>query len=95
MSCGVTHRITSRERATAPLEPSGDVKRHPAAHLSPDLDRSESAFRAFTRLCAFLDNESEACDRGDFTKDRDERLALGAGTKLKQKAWRWLVGAVQ
>jgi hypothetical protein len=70
------------------------ARRHPAGHLSPDLDLSETAFDAFLRICSFIDNESEACERGDFTKDRDERLALGAGTKLKQKAWRWLIGAV-
>lgn len=76
----------------SPLTPGDEVRRHPAALLSPDLDRCESASQAFRRVCAFLDNESEACERGDYTKDRDERLALGAGTKLKQKAWRWLVG---
>ena len=80
-----------RTRHGAPLEPSDEVKRHPAAYLTSDLDRCESAFHAFRHLCAYLDNESEACERGDYTKDRDERLALGAGTKLKQKAWRWLV----
>ncbi|MDN5759555.1 MAG: hypothetical protein L0H59_13665, partial [Tomitella sp.] len=84
-----------RTRDGGALEPGDRVRRHPAGHLSPDLDRCTSAFDAFQRICTFLDNESEACERGDFTKDRDERLALGAGTKLKQKAWRWLVGAVR
>ena len=80
-----------RTRSGAPLDPGDEARRHPAAYLSSDLDRCESPFHAFRRLCAFLDNESEACERGDYTKDRDERLALGAGTKLKQKAWRWLL----
>ncbi|MEJ8277451.1 DUF932 domain-containing protein [Pseudonocardia spirodelae] len=84
-----------RTKEGAPLEPDDRVKRHPAAYLSRDLDERKTAYDAFRRICSFLDNESEACERGDFTKDRDERLALGAGTKLKQKAWRWLVGAVQ
>lgn len=84
-----------RSRHGALLEPSDRARRHPAGYLSPDLDRSGTAFDAFRRICSFLDNESEACERGDFTKDRDERLALGAGTKLKQKAWRWLVEAVR
>jgi hypothetical protein len=85
----------SRSRDGTPRELSDRARRHPAGHLSPDLDGCSTAFDAFRRVCSFLDNESEACERGDFTKDRDERLALGAGTKLKQKAWLWLVGAVR
>jgi hypothetical protein len=75
------------------LEADDQVIRHPASHLGPDLDQCTTAFEVFRRICSFLDNESEACERGDFTKDRDERLAVGAGTKLKHRAWRWLVGA--
>ncbi|WP_181778849.1 DUF932 domain-containing protein [Pseudonocardia pini] len=67
---------------------------HPGRYLAAELGFCNSAYDAFGRICAFLDNESEACERGDFTKDRDERLALGAGTKLKEKAWRRLVEVV-
>ncbi|UTT59091.1 hypothetical protein [Cellulosimicrobium cellulans] len=72
-----------------PLGPPRDAHRHPAYHLR--LDRCSDAASAFRRVCQFLDHESEACERGDFTRDRDERLAVGAGTRIKRKAWRWIV----
>lgn len=53
-----------------------------------DIDDAANAYRA---VCDWIDNRSEACERGDFTKDRDERLALGAGNKYKRDAWRWIV----
>jgi hypothetical protein len=46
---------------------------------------SANAGTAFQLLCRYLDNESEARERRDFTKDRDERLALGAGLRHKQR----------
>lgn len=72
-----------------PLDPPQDAHRHPAYHLR--LDRCSDAASAFRRVCQFLDHESEACERGDFTRDRDERLAVGAGNRIKRKAWRWIV----
>jgi hypothetical protein len=68
--------------------------RHPARHLTSVLADCSDPAEAYRLVCAYLDNESEACERGDFTKDRDERLALGAGLKLKQRAWRWMIDEV-
>ncbi|MGN7701906.1 hypothetical protein [Cellulosimicrobium sp. 22601] len=80
------HPTTSDGR---PLDPPHDAHRHPAYHLR--LDRCSDAASAYQRVCQFLDHESEACERGDFTKDRDERLAVGAGNRIKRKAWSWIV----
>jgi hypothetical protein len=60
-----------------------------AVRTIPSTD--SDAASAYTAVCDWIDNKSEACERGDFTKDRDERLALGAGNKYKQRAWRWIV----
>ena len=74
-----------------PLVPDQHALRHPAQHLTLVLAGCTVADEAYRLICAYLDNESEACERGDFTKDRDERLALGAGLRLKQRAWQWIV----
>jgi hypothetical protein len=73
------------------LQPNNDELRHPVRYLTPTLAGVRDAATAYKHLCAFLDNESEARDRGDYTKDRDERLTLGAGASLKHRAWNWLV----
>lgn len=66
-----------------------EVHRHPGhCPMLPDADDAANAYRW---ICEWLDNHSEACEPRDFTKSRDERLALGAGTKMKHKAWRWIV----
>lgn len=69
-----------------------DVKaRHPGHYLPGRMENITDAASAYRAICDWIDNHSEACERGDFTKDRDERLALGAGNKHKQRAWRWIV----
>jgi hypothetical protein len=70
--------------------PDGTVLVHPGNHLARELSGCSDPARAYRRICAYLDNESEARERGDFTKDRDERLALGTGRNHKQRAWRWI-----
>lgn len=75
------------EQVTSP----GEDRRHPGHHLPQTMNQISDAANAYTAICYWIDNESEACERGDFTKDRDERLALGAGHKYKQRAWRWIV----
>jgi hypothetical protein len=72
-------------------EPSEEAFRHPGRNLMSSLEDCTDAGNAFRILCSYLDNESEACERGDYTKDRDERLAVGAGTKMKQRAWSWIL----
>ncbi|WP_406515643.1 hypothetical protein OH809_25290 [Streptomyces sp. NBC_00873] len=69
----------------------GDSHRHPGYHLPDTMSQISDAANAYRAICCWIDNESEACKRGDFTKDRDERLALGAGHTYKQRAWRWIV----
>lgn len=64
---------------------------HPGEHLTDALGATSTAEAAFGILCEYMDNESEARERGDFTKDRDERLALGAGLRHKQRAWKWMI----
>lgn len=64
---------------------------HPHEHLTDAFRDCTDAADAFRRLCRYMDHESEARERGDFTKDRDERLALGAGLRHKQRAWTWIV----
>lgn len=73
------------------LEPSASWPRHPRDHLERSLDDVDDAESAYRRVCRYLDHESEARERGDLTKDRDERLALGAGMRLKERAWTWVV----
>ncbi len=73
------------------LEPAEQILCHPSSHLTDSLDDYDDAASAYRRICYYFDNESEARERGDFTKDRDERLALGAGLRLKQRAWQWIV----
>ncbi len=69
-----------------------DVKaRHPGHHLPSQMRGLTDAANAYRAICDWIDNRSEACERGDFTKDRDERLALGAGNKYKRDAWRWIL----
>lgn len=63
---------------------------HPRGHLTDLLAGYSDAANAYRAICRYLDNDSEARGQGDFTKDRDERLALGAGLKHKQRAWRWI-----
>lgn len=65
--------------------------RHPGHHLPDLMARITEAASAYRAVCDWIDNRSEACERGDFTKDRDERLALGAGNKYKRNAWRWIL----
>lgn len=77
-------------REQANLDPDR-ARRHPGRHLTSVLSECSDAANAYRSICAYLDNESEACERGDFTKDRDERLTVGAGLKMKQRAWRWIV----
>lgn len=62
--------------------------RHPGHRLPAQMREVTDAALAYKTICYYLDNESEACERGDFTKDRDERLALGAGNKYKLNTWR-------
>jgi hypothetical protein len=82
-----TDRLTPDGR---PLLSDHDL-RHPKAHLTRSMHGCTDALTAYRLTCQYLDHRSEACEKGDFTKDRDERLALGAGTKHKQRAWRWIV----
>lgn len=65
--------------------------RHPRRHLMQLMDGIADAASAYRAICDWIDNHSEACERGDFTKDRDERLALGAGNSYKRDAWRWIL----
>jgi hypothetical protein len=67
-----------------------DNARHPGYHLPSLLCDVTDAASAFRQICDWIDHHSEACERGDFTKDRVERLALGAGSRLKQDAWTWI-----
>ena len=77
------------------LEGHDRVKaRHPGHHLPPRMAETTDAANAYRAICEWLDNQSEACERGDFTKDRDERLALGAGNKYKRSAWKWILNNV-
>jgi len=71
-------------------EPSQRALRHPGPYLTSVLADCVHPAEVYRQVCAYLDNASEACERGDFTKDRDERLALGAGLRLKQRAWSWI-----
>jgi hypothetical protein len=65
---------------------------HPEDYLiNGPLADAENAWTVFLRLCEYLDHRSEARERGDATKDRAERLARGAGDRLKRKAWSWLL----
>jgi len=73
------------------LEPSTSWPRHPKDHLTRSLDDVDDAASAYRRVCRYLDHESEARERGDLTKDRDERLALGTGMRLKERVWDWVV----
>ncbi|WP_170165773.1 DUF932 domain-containing protein [Terracoccus luteus] len=88
---GETPTLRPKTSEGRDLEPNESVFRHPGNVLPSRMDRCDDAANAFRLLCDFIDNESDACERGDFTKDRDERLALGAGNKLKQRAWRWII----
>lgn len=73
------------------IEAFDDVKaRHPGHHLPDLMESITDAASAYRAICDWIDNRSEACERGDFTKDRTERLALGAGNKYKRDAWRWI-----
>lgn len=65
--------------------------RHPGHHLPDLMQANTDAASAYRAICDWIDNRSEACERGDFTKDRAERLALGAGNKIKRDAWRWIL----
>lgn len=73
------------------LEPADSWPRHPGEYLRHDLADTTDAATAYRRLCAYVDNQSEACERGDLTQDRTERLALGAGMRLKERLWTWIV----
>jgi Domain of unknown function (DUF932) len=75
---------------TGRLHLVGDRLRHPGAHLEERFRECTAAAEAFEIICHYVDHESEARERGDYTEARDERLALGAGTKLKQQAWAWI-----
>lgn len=67
-----------------------EASRHPGHHLPHRMSDISDAANAYRAICDWIDNHSEACERGDFTSDRDERLALGAGNKYKRNAWRWI-----
>lgn len=82
------HELWPEPPSTALFE---RASRHPGRHLTALLADCSDPSEAYRLVCAYLDNDSEACERGDFTKDRDERLALGAGLRLKQRAWRWMI----
>ncbi|MGW3246528.1 hypothetical protein [Streptomyces sp. NPDC001070] len=69
----------------------GEAHRHPGHHLPDMMSQISDAANAYRAICYWIDNESEACNHGDFTKDRDERLALGAGHNYKRRAWRWIL----
>ena len=95
---GSAARVVGRASVRAAVRPGEPVRepgeralRHPGLHLTSVLADCVDPAEVFRLICAYLDNASEACERGDFTKDRDERLALGAGLRLKQQAWRWMV----
>ncbi len=65
---------------------------HPRTHLlESELGHQPDGLTALTLVCSFIDRLSEAREAGDVTRDRDERLARGAGDKLKQRAWRGLL----
>lgn len=88
---GVKEGVLAKSAGTPPEFHSDPRDRHPRAYLSDFLSGVSAASTAYERFCEWLDLHSEACERGDFTKDRIERLALGAGTKVKTAAWRWVI----
>ncbi len=60
---------------------------HPREHLLDGrLAGKDGCWDVYTQICAYLDKESEARERGDATKDRLERLVKGAGEALKYRA---------
>lgn len=73
------------------LQPGETWPRHPREHLLRALEEHDNAADAYRWICFYLDHRSEARERGDLTEDRDERLALGAGWRIKQRVWRWIV----
>lgn len=81
-----TSRLQGRTETMSEVE-----SRHPGHHLPHRMQDCTDALHAYQAVCDWIDNLSEACERGDFTKDRDERLALGAGNKYKRDAWRWIL----
>ncbi|MDK3256998.1 hypothetical protein [Blastococcus capsensis] len=76
------------------VQPGESWSRHPREHLLRSLDDFDNAADAYRWLCFYVDHQSEARERGDLTEDRDERLALGAGWRLKQRIWRWIMDTV-
>ncbi|MGB7448010.1 MAG: hypothetical protein WA892_02665 [Ornithinimicrobium sp.] len=67
---------------------------HPREHLLVALEGAGTLGLAYRTICHYIDHDSEARERGDATKDRLERLAAGAGTRIKERALAWLTSQV-
>jgi hypothetical protein len=63
---------------------------HPSKHFM-ERDWERSRWDAYVDVCEFIDHYSEARPKNDSTRERDERLVKGAGDKLKQMAWSFLL----
>lgn len=63
---------------------------HPREHLLGALEDAGTLGLVYWTICYYIDHDSEARERGDSTKDRMDRLAAGAGTRLKERALAWL-----
>lgn len=88
---------TPDRRLGVPGRPQGVdavAARHPGYHLPHMMHDVSDAASAYRVICDWIDNRSEACERGDFTKSRDERLAMGAGNRYKRDAWKWITANV-
>ena len=86
---GLRHKPQAERYAQT--TPDNTTLHHPRSHLTEKLAGCTDAATAYSTICRYMDNDSEAREQGDFTKDRDERLALGAGLGHKQRAWTWIV----
>lgn len=79
--------------ATTDPRPYGTAV-HPREHLLGALEGAGTLGLVYRTICHYVDHDSEARERGDATKDRLERLAAGAGTRLKERALAWLTSHV-
>ena len=59
------------------LRPAESWPRHPKDHLRHSLADVTDAANAYRRLCYYLVNESEACERGDLTQVGQNGSRLG------------------
>ncbi len=65
---------------------------HPGEYLMDgSLANASNAWEVYVAICAYIDQRSEARERGDATRDRARRLAYGAGNRLKRASWTWLL----